>query len=73
MDVVMPGLGGIEAARRITAKDRNHPVILMSGYAESYLEKHGLPKGVHTFLKKPVEERILLREVEKGIASRSEL
>lgn len=67
MDVVMPGVGGIEASRRIKARDKNHPVILMSGYEQGYLEENGLPEGIRTFLRKPVDTDRLLREVEKEL------
>ena len=69
MDVVMPGMGGIETARRIKERDRKHPVILMSGYMDGYIESESLPEGVDAFLKKPIEEKDLLKEIEKGIGA----
>ena len=59
-DIVMPGISGIETARRIKGMDRKHPVILMSGY----IEKEGLPEEIDLFLEKPVEAERLLREIE---------
>jgi two-component system cell cycle response regulator DivK len=67
MDVVMPGMSGIEATRRIKSKHREHPVILMSGYVGAQSDS-ALPSGVRTVLRKPIEVNTLLEAVEREIA-----
>ncbi|MFN7942977.1 MAG: PAS domain S-box protein [Thermoanaerobaculia bacterium] len=64
-DVVMPKLGGVELARRLSARRVGLRVIYMSGYTDGAVGRHGvLEKGV-TLLEKPFSgERlaILVRE-----------
>jgi PAS domain S-box-containing protein len=50
-DIVMPGISGLELAKRIRASDRNIPVLLASGYSS----KQFIPKDQREFpiLRKP--------------------
>ena len=56
-DVVMPGLSGVELARRLRRDRPGVPVVLMSGYSAD-LAAEGLPDGIG-FLKKPIEPAAL--------------
>ena len=38
LDVVMPGTGGIEAYRKITARGAKVPVVFMTGYSSEVLD-----------------------------------
>jgi CheY-like chemotaxis protein len=38
-DIVMPGMNGVEMARRIRAQDANLPVILTTGYSETLTDE----------------------------------
>ncbi|MDD5555916.1 MAG: response regulator [bacterium] len=69
MDVVMPGMGGLEAAKRIRAIRKDHPVILMSGYADDRIETSGMEAGVRAFLRKPFDGSILLKTIRGEIRS----
>lgn len=66
-DVVMPGLGGVALAARLT---RHHPglqVIYMSGYPQSHLIEAGaIPTG-HTFIDKPFEAGTLVEAVREAV------
>jgi two-component system cell cycle sensor histidine kinase/response regulator CckA len=62
-DLVMPGMNGIELARRLGDARPGTPVLFMSGYAEDALEQLGdMGKGWH-FLQKPITPTILSRKV----------
>jgi PAS domain S-box-containing protein len=63
-DVVMPGLSGLELARRLRADRPDLPVVLMSGYSPD-LAAGGLPDGVR-FLAKPVEPQALASVLESA-------
>ena len=52
MDVNLPGMSGIEAARRILAADPNVKVVLMSTYAAADLPADALTDGVAGYLRK---------------------
>lgn len=52
MDVNLPGISGIEAARRIVARDASVKVVLMSTYASADLPSDALLAGVTGYLRK---------------------
>jgi len=52
MDVNLPGMSGIEAARRIVAADPAVKVVLMSTYAAGDLPADALTAGIAGYLRK---------------------
>lgn len=58
LDIKMPYLDGIEAARRITA-ERPVPIILITAYGERELAERAIEAGVFGYLMKPVAEEDL--------------
>ncbi len=62
-DLVMPGMGGAEAAARVQAAHPRARVLYMSGYTSSAAgHQGGLPEG-QAFLQKPFSLDALLRKV----------
>lgn len=55
MDVVMPGMDGVEAFRRIKQINPAARVILMSAYYEDDIVTEVMKEGVHTALCKPID------------------
>ena len=55
MDLAMPGLDGITATQRIRRhrRLRDTPVILLTGYPHTAIERRALESGVDVFLTKP--------------------
>lgn len=69
-DVVMPGMTGPELARRFAADRPASGVLLMSGYAEGLIDRHGmLPPGT-TLLSKPFTTEQLLTAVRAAVQAR---
>lgn len=58
LDIKMPHLDGIEAARRITA-ERPVPIILITAYGERELAEAATEAGIFGYLMKPVAEEDL--------------
>ena len=67
LDVVMPGMGGVETACRIRARSKAIPVVLVSAYASHFFMKHDLPDGVTAYLAKPVEPEDILDAVKREL------
>jgi CheY-like chemotaxis protein len=62
-DVVMPGMGGGELARRLETARPGVPVMLMSGYTDDEIVRHGIAEAREWFLEKPFSPDALLRKV----------
>lgn len=65
LDMVMPGMDGIEATRRLRADQRTSttPVLIISASSTPEEEERSLEAGANAFLAKPVNEHDLLREI----------
>ncbi|MCH7495618.1 MAG: response regulator [Candidatus Marinimicrobia bacterium] len=53
LDVMLPGLDGIEILQMIKKYDENVPVIMMSGYATEEMAKKSLSIGAYDYVRKP--------------------
>jgi PAS domain S-box-containing protein len=65
-DLVMPGLNGLELARRLVALKPGLRVIYMSGYSDTLLHEGILPPGT-AFLSKPFTPETLLGKVRETL------
>ncbi|MBV7536769.1 response regulator [Duganella sp. sic0402] len=65
LDMVMPGMDGIETTRRLRADQRtaDTPVLMISASSTPEEEERSLEVGANAFLSKPVNEHDLLREI----------
>ncbi len=66
LDLTMPGLDGFETLTRLRARHPKLQVIVMSGYAESELQRRASADEHHDFLQKPFRTEqleALIREV----------
>ena len=62
-DVVMPGIGGRDVAKQISAQRPDMKVLFTSGYTPDLIEEHGvLEAGLH-FLQKPFTMGILVEKI----------
>ncbi|MDL2233682.1 response regulator [Ruminococcaceae bacterium OttesenSCG-928-L11] len=71
VDINMPGMSGLELARRAKEGGAESVFVVVSGYAEFACAREGLALGLFDYLLKPVEEEIIklltrIREVLAG-------
>ena len=66
MDVMMPGLGGVEAVRQIRASASAHsvPILMLSGRRNEADVEIALRAGADDYLKKPFDPDQLLSRVD---------
>ncbi len=72
MDIKMPDLDGIDAARILT-QERIAPVVLLTAYSQSELVERAKEAGVVGYIVKPIQESDLAPAVEVAMARFSEL
>ncbi len=63
MDIMMPGMNGVEAYRQVKSQLPHLPVIFMTGYSE--MEQAALHEGGSAVLRKPIALDDLLAELGK--------
>jgi two-component system, response regulator PdtaR len=72
LDVKMPRLDGIEAARRILA-ERPIPIVMLTAYGQEELVARAVEAGVFGYLVKPFRETDLLPAIQTARARHAEL
>jgi CheY-like chemotaxis protein len=70
-DLVMPGMNGIELARKVCDSRPGIPVLFMSGYAEDAKERLGFLDEGRAFLQKPITPTKLSRKVREIFSERA--
>ncbi|MFA4939979.1 response regulator FixJ [Brevundimonas sp.] len=64
-DVRMPGINGLELARRIRDSGSNEPVIVITGHADLPLAIEAMRAGVIDFVEKPFDDEVLLGSISR--------
>jgi AmiR/NasT family two-component response regulator len=72
LDVKMPGIDGIEAARRITAEQRL-PVLILTAFSQRNLIEDARDAGVAAYLVKPFQRGELVPAIDVAVARFEEL
>ena len=72
LDVKMPKLDGIDAARRIL-EERPIPIVMVTAYGEQELVERAVEAGVFGYLVKPFRENDLLPAIATATARHEEL
>ena len=68
-DIVMPGMDGLELARRSTLEMPGMKVIFITGFAAVSLNSHGSQDSVARVLSKPFHLRTLVDEIDRVLAA----
>jgi DNA-binding NtrC family response regulator len=67
LDILMPGMNGIEALKRLRQESPGSAVIMISGHADTDLALQALDLGAYDFIQKPLDlkylERTLLAKI----------
>jgi DNA-binding NtrC family response regulator len=64
LDVMMPGIGGLDTLKAILAADADAAVIMLSGHADINTAVQGINQGAYYYLVKPVNIDELVHRIE---------
>ncbi len=67
LDVMMPGIGGIEILQRMNAQNLKIPVILLTGYGSKEQGLEGMMQGAFDYLMKPCDLNILISKIQEAV------
>ena len=67
LDVMMPGIGGIEILKRMNAQNLQIPVILLTGYGSTEQGKEGMELGAFDYLMKPCDLNMLIGKIQEAV------
>ena len=67
LDVMMPGIGGIEILQRMKAQNLQIPVILLTGYGSSEQGTEGMELGAFDYLMKPCDLNMLISKINEAV------
>lgn len=68
MDIDMPKMDGIEAARRIRIKDKLTPIVALTAYIEDSLREQSYEVGMNYFLGKPYDKEEIYATITKCLS-----
>ena len=69
LDVLMPGLGGLEVLKRIKADYPSVKVILLTGQGSTWDGIQGMRMGVFDYLMKPLNINELIEKIREAVSS----
>ncbi len=69
LDVVMPGLSGLELQQELLAREYEVPIIFITAHDNATVEQKALNAGARAFLRKPFEDHVLLDAIYLALES----
>jgi len=74
-DIMMPGMDGIELTETIKSNPKTHfiPIIILTALSEERYQMQGLQKGADSYLIKPIDETILMAQIQNILKTRQTL
>jgi len=67
LDLMMPGLSGLDTLRQIKDIDKNLPVIMLTGHGSTKDGMEGMRMGAFDFLMKPLDINELLEKIKLAL------
>jgi DNA-binding response OmpR family regulator len=72
LDVIMPGISGLEVLQRLKEKDTGPAVILLTGHGSTREGLEGMRMGAFDYLMKPLDIEELIAKMKEAVAAKKE-
>jgi two-component system, NtrC family, C4-dicarboxylate transport response regulator DctD len=69
-DINMPGMNGLELTEDVLKRDRDLPVILLTGHGDISTAVHAIQSGAYDFIEKPFDGENLLEVIRRALDKR---
>jgi len=69
LDIRLPGINGFELQEQLIAAGRQMPVVFLTSQDRAGMEEHAMRLGASAYLRKPVDEEILLDAIRHAMKS----
>jgi FixJ family two-component response regulator len=69
LDIHLKGMSGIEARRRLSARNSKVPVIFMTAHDGAAIRKEAMEAGCAAFLRKPFSGNVLIGAIRRAMTS----
>jgi len=70
LDLQMPGMDGLEVQARMNRSGIRIPIVVVTGYDTPDSEARFLERGASAYLRKPVDQEVLLQAIRGAVAAR---
>jgi len=70
LDLMLPGIGGLDVCRRVRARENFVPILVLSGSRQQHDKLDALEAGADAYLTKPVGMRELLARLRAALRRR---
>jgi DNA-binding NtrC family response regulator len=70
LDLMLPGMGGLEALTEIRRRERDQVVVMLTAYGSVETAVQAMRMGAHDYLTKPFQNEDVLRAVRHGLRHR---
>jgi len=69
LDIMLPGMNGMEVLEKIRKIDKYLPVIMITGYGSAESAVRAIELGAYDYINKPFDYEILLKKINKALKS----
>ncbi len=70
LDLMLPGMSGLDILKKINALDLNIPVILLTGYGSKEMTLEGMNLGAFDYIMKPCDFDGLISKIQEALESK---